>query len=101
MKNPGNLGPAGQNWSGWEQFLLVEDGPDVQVTMHRLEMGGVTYSVLVTGELWTERIMIYYVEDLPGAWSRPENIKSVVIDEQCGTPFEANAYDINADGEYI
>ena len=50
------------------------------------------------GELWTNRVMMYYVWDKPGAWSDPANIQSVVIDPDCGVPFEANAYDINADG---
>ena len=42
--------------------------------------------------------MLYYVWDKPGAWSNPANIQSVVIEPDCGTIFEANAYDINADG---
>lgn len=42
---------------------------------------------------------MYYVEDEPGAWSNSNNIQSVVIDDECGTPFEANAYDINSDGK--
>ena len=44
--------------------------------------------------------MLYYVWDKPGAWSDPANIQSVVVDPYCGVPFEANAYDINADGKY-
>ncbi len=40
-----------------------------------LEAEGVEYSVLVLGELWSERIMLYYVENVPGAWARPANIK--------------------------
>ena len=52
------------------------------------------------GELWTNRVMLYYVWDKPGAWSDPANIQSVVVDPYCGVPFEANAYDINADGKY-
>ncbi len=39
---------------------------------------------LLTGELWTERVMLYYVENVPGAWLQKENIKSVVIDETLG-----------------
>ena len=58
-----------------------------------------TQFMLFSGELWTERIMLYYVEDNPGAWSEPSNIRSVVIDAECGTPFEGNAYDLNADGK--
>ena len=42
--------------------------------------------------------MLYYVEDTPGAWSNPSNIQSVLIDDQCGQPFEANGYDLNTDG---
>ena len=41
--------------------------------------------VLVLGELWTERVMLYYVENVPGAWLKKENIKSVVIDETLGS----------------
>ena len=52
-----------------------------------------------SGELWTNRVMLYYVWDKPGAWSDPANIQSVVIEPDCGTIFEANAYDINADGK--
>lgn len=99
LKNPGNLEPSGTGWTNWQQNVLIEQGPDVHFTMHKLVKDGVTFSVIVTGELWTERIMLYYVQDEPGAWSNPDNIGSVVIDAECGTPFEANAYDINADGE--
>ena len=42
--------------------------------------------------------MLYYVEDVPGAWSDSSNIKSVVVDENCGLIFETNAYDLNSDG---
>ena len=43
--------------------------------------------------------MLYYVEDVPGAWSYPENIHSIVIDSDIGTSFEANFVDLNADGK--
>ena len=43
--------------------------------------------------------MLYFVEDYPGSWSDPSNIRSVEIDADCGQPFEANAYDLNADGK--
>jgi len=99
MKNPGNLQPDGTGWTGWEQHVLIEGGPDVHVTMHTIEDRGQNYSVIVTGELWTNRVMLYYVWDKPGAWSDPANIQSVVVDPYCGVPFEANAYDINADGK--
>merc|ERR1711997_625740 len=99
LKNPGHLGPDGTGWQGWEQFVLIENGPDVVVSMHYLDYQGTTYSVIVTGELWTERVMLYYVEDVPGAWSDSSNIKSVVVDENCGLIFETNAYDLNSDGK--
>ena len=34
--------------------------------------------------------MLYYVEDVPGAWADPANIQSTIIDENPGTPFEAH-----------
>merc|ERR1711872_1019 len=55
-------------------------------------------SIIVTGELWNERIMLYYVENTPGAWSVPSNIKSVVVDAAPGQPFEARFGDANNDG---
>merc|ERR1711934_173535 len=51
-----------------------------------------------TGELWNERIMLYYVENSPGAWSVPSNIHSVVVDAAPGQPFEARFGDANNDG---
>ena len=42
---------------------------------HILEKDGVEYSVIVTSELWSERVMLYYVENTPGAWAIPSNIK--------------------------
>jgi hypothetical protein len=50
-------------------------GPDVYFEEGLVEAEGVEYSVLVMGELWSERIMLYYVENVPGAWARPANIK--------------------------
>ena len=50
LKNPGHLGPDGTGWQGWEQFVLIENGPDVVVSMHYLDYQGTTYSVIVTGK---------------------------------------------------
>jgi hypothetical protein len=44
--------------------------------------------------------MLYYVQDIPGAWMNPDNIMSVVIDDTPGVIFEANAVDVNTDGTY-
>ena len=43
--------------------------------------------------------MLYYVPNVDGGWSDPNNIQSVVIDEMPGQPFEAHGVDINADGK--
>ncbi|TRY79643.1 hypothetical protein TCAL_12605 [Tigriopus californicus] len=99
MKNPGNLGADGSNWDNWEQNVLINEGPDVYLQFEKLEADGIVYDTFVTGELWTERIMLYYVEDAPGAWSDPANIQSVIIDEKPGVPFEAHFYDLNNDGK--
>ena len=99
FKNPGGLGANGENWEGWEQNVLVE-GPDVFIQIIELESAGTTYEVLVTAELWSERIMIYYVPaGVPGAWADPANIQSNVVDPGSGTPFHAWAYDLNMDGK--
>ena len=50
-------------------------------------------------ELWSERIMLYYVEAGPGAWLDPFFIKSVVLDTEQGVPFECQLVDLNQDGE--
>ena len=49
MKNPGSLGPAGENWSGWQQFVLIDNGPDVVISLHTFQYGNKTYSGLITG----------------------------------------------------
>jgi hypothetical protein len=61
-------------------------------------MGDTEYSVILAGELWTQRVMLYYVENVPGAWSYPENIGSVVIASNLGLIFQAEFIDVNADG---
>ena len=43
--------------------------------------------------------MLYYVEDVPGAWTDPQNIRTVLVDDECGAAFEANGYDLNTDGD--
>ncbi len=44
--------------------------------------------------------MLYYVESgVPGAWADPDNILSTVVDPEPGQPFEAQAVDVNRDGE--
>jgi hypothetical protein len=50
-------------------------GPDVFLDETLLEMEGVEYSVMLSGELWSEHVMLYYVENKPGAWARPVDIK--------------------------
>ena len=51
MKNPGNLGHAGENWSDWEQFVLIENGPDVVISLHTFEYEGQKFSGLITGKI--------------------------------------------------
>ena len=101
LRNPGGLTGEGVGFSqGWEQNVLLVDGPDVTFEFVKLQGfdDGLTYDVMVTAELWPERIMLYYVEDAPGAWADPENIRSVVVDDTQGIPFECHAVDLNMDG---
>merc|ERR1712142_218494 len=98
FKNPGTAPPAaGQEWP-WQHFVLVTGGPDVYFQEEVFTSNGVEYSMIVTGELWTERVMIYYVVNEPGAWAIPTNIKSIVVDDAPGQPFEAHFADLNNDG---
>ena len=52
LKNPGNLGADGTGWEGWEQFVLLENGPDVIISRHNLEYEGISYSVIVAGKVF-------------------------------------------------
>jgi len=101
FKNPGTSPPeAGEDWP-WQSFILLTGGPDVYFEETLFEICNpvcTEYSAIVTGELWTERIMIYYVENTPGAWAIPSNIKSIVVDDAPGQPFEAHFADLNNDG---
>jgi len=101
FKNPGTAPPAaGQNWP-WQHFVQVTGGPDVYFEEEIFEVCNpdcFEYSAIVTGELWTERIMLYYVINEPGAWAIPTNIKSMVVDAAPGQPFEAHFADLNNDG---
>ena len=56
------------------------------------------YSAIVTAELWTERIMLYYVDTAPGAWGHPNGVQSIVVDTGVGQCFEAHWADLNNDG---
>lgn len=99
LRNPGNLGSEGTGWRGWDQNVLIKEGPDVHFTILTLDgPDDKEYSVIIAGELWSERIMLYYVENAPGAWLNTANIQSVVIDDSPGQPFEASVADVNADG---
>merc|ERR1719193_2908644 len=100
-KNPGGSPPSTGNEWPWESNILLTGGPDVyfEETLHEVcNPDCIEYSIIVTGELWNERIMLYYVENTPGAWSVPSNIKSVVVDAAPGQPFEARFGDANNDG---
>ena len=56
MKNPGELGPNGENWTDWEQFVLIENGPDVVISLHTFTYEGVLYSGLITGSILQSNI---------------------------------------------
>lgn len=58
-----------------------------------------TVNLILAGELWTQRVMLYYVENVAGAWSYPENIGSVEIASNLGLIFQADFIDVNADGK--
>merc|ERR1719510_1971245 len=102
FKNPGGDAPStGHEWP-WQSSILLTGGPDVYIEETIQEACNpdcVEYSIIVTGELWNERIMLYYVENTPGAWSDPSNIRSVVVDAAPGQPFEARFGDANNDGK--
>jgi len=102
LKNPGDLTPTNANgeWNGWEWGVLIQDGPDVYFEIETMynSADGKTYEVLLTAELWTHRISLYYVEQAEGAWLVPENIKQTIIETTPGLPFEVNFQDLNVDG---
>jgi len=98
-QNPGTAKPDAHGDWAWQEHVLVRQGPDVYFEEHILESEGVEYSVIVTSELWSERIMLYFVENQPGAWAQPENIRSVVVDGAPGQPFECHMVDLNNDGK--
>jgi len=100
LKNPGTTPPSSGVWQ-WQHFTQITGGPDVYFEEEIIEVCNpdcAEYSVIVTGELWTERIMLYYVPNVPGAWANPANIQSIVVDAAPGQPFEARFDDINNDG---
>jgi len=101
FKNPGTAPPKpGQSWP-WQEFVLITGGPDVYFEETQFEVCDpdcIEYSAILAGELWTERIMLYYVENNPGAWAEPSNIHPLVVDATPGQPFEAHFADLNNDG---
>ncbi len=100
FKNPGGLSADGTGFTAWEQNVLITGGPDVFISIEdMMGLDGKTYEVLVTSELWTGRVMLYYVEKATGAWANPVNIRSTIVDPAVGTPFEAKFYDLNLDGK--
>ena len=84
LKNPGTAPPApGQDWP-WQHFIQ-STGPDVYFEEETFQVCPTEgdcfeYSAIVTAELWTERVMIYYVVNEPGAWANPANMQSMVVD---------------------
>jgi len=100
LKNPGTAPPTpGTAWE-WQWFLASE-GPDVYFEEQVFEVCNpdcFEYSAIVTAELWTERVMIYFVVNEPGAWGHPNNVQSMVIDTGVGQCFEAHWADLNNDG---
>jgi len=98
FENPGTAKPAGHGDWAWQDHLLIRQGPDVYFEEHILESEGVEYSVMIASELWSENINLYYVENTPGAWAQPQNIKTVVVDAEPGQPFECHMVDLNNDG---
>ena len=85
LKNPGTSPPApGEDWP-WQHFIQATGGPDVYFEEETFQVcpspgDCVEYSAIVTAELWTERVMVYYVVNEPGAWANPANIQSMVVD---------------------
>merc|ERR1711892_64411 len=100
LKNPGTAPPSSGTWA-WQHYTQISGGPDVYFEEEIIEVCNpdcAEFSVIVTGELWTERIMLYYVPNEVGAWANPANIQSIVVDDAPGQPFEARFADLNNDG---
>ena len=80
---------------------MASEGPDVYFEEQVFEVCNpdcFEYSAIVTAELWTERVMIYFVVNEPGAWGHPGNVQSMVVDTGVGQCFEAHWADVNNDG---
>ena len=92
------------SFAGLSKFKIIffYKGPDVYFELEDFSGCGSTtcfnYSAIVTAELWTERIMLYYVDNNPGAWGHPTAVQSVVVDTGVGQCFEAHWADLNNDG---
>ena len=69
MKNPGTTQSDGTGWAAWEQFVLVEGGPDVFLQIVSLEADGTTYDVLVAGNSRNFEAHFCYSCQLSFYWS--------------------------------
>jgi len=80
----------------WHQQEVVTDGPDVGFRMVQLSSGGKDYDVVIAGEFWNERVVLYWTDE--GDWSDSANVHSRVLDNTTGQVFDVFYDDLNGDG---
>ncbi|XP_065349705.1 uncharacterized protein LOC135945767 [Cloeon dipterum] len=95
MENPG-----GDLYSGWQQHRITY-GPDVHFRLSTFQVAGQDFFVLIVGEFFTERLVVYYAADGSDSFlSDPSTILSVVIDDvNVGQIFDLEVGDLNLDGK--
>ncbi|KAF0300693.1 hypothetical protein FJT64_026819 [Amphibalanus amphitrite] len=80
----------------WRQKDVVEGGPDAGLRVARLTSAGVPYDVVVAGEMWNERLALYWSET--GDRTDPASVRSRVVDNTTGSIFDVFYSDLNGDG---
>ncbi|CAB3382336.1 Hypothetical predicted protein [Cloeon dipterum] len=94
LENPGN-----GVYEGWTQHLITS-GPDVHFRLSTFQVAGQDFTVLIVGEFFTERLVLYYAADGSDSFlSDPSTIISLVIDDvNVGQIFDLEVSDLNLDG---
>jgi len=94
FENPGS-NQLSQTW----QEHVVSSGPDIMI--HLLWLDGLSSNEqpqIIAAEFFSTEIRLFWTEN-NSLWSNSENIQSVVIDNDMGSPFDIQYVDLNNDGK--
>ncbi|CAH1790844.1 unnamed protein product [Owenia fusiformis] len=83
----------------WKQRSIAKDVAGVFIREAQLTSNFRTYNTIITPGYFTQKLSIFWTENIQERWDSPADVNHRTIDEGLGKYFDAQVVDMNNDGK--